>query len=581
MKIIKKIKDIQWNSIKIKVSLILIILILPLVSFLFYNSYYSIDVIQNQVAHSNKNLLSLYMQQVDTILEEVDKYLIRLAAFNIDFTIIQDFKNLDEYHLAITRLTNKINEDILAYSNLSSIFIYTHNKDLIEVYNNNSSYKERWDIREYIKNLANDNLVLDHLPPDWYQKKINNHYYLFRIMRFGDIYLGAWLNIEKLQVPLNLIKLGEKGASFFVTSNGIPMTKSDLIKETGIDIRFDFNDYYIAGEKNKYLIVKKESEKGDFSLMVLIPTEKILENLPYLKNITNIIIITILLLIPVSLWLLRRYIISPLGKIMRVMERVKTEGDLSERVDQKGLIIREFQIINSTFNNMMDTIQKLRIDVYEEKLAQKRFELQNLQLQVKPHFFLNTLNIIYSLSRTKKFDKIQEMIQLLVQYFRYMFKSSTDMVLLKDEVKHVENYIRIQQIRFPDSLNYKIEVCEDLLDIPVPPLIIQTFVENIIKHAVTLDDEIYFEVRIEKLEKVDKVAIIIRDNGEGFSAEQLLRLNSEENYNDDSGKHIGIYNVKQRLDLLYDGNASILFANDNNTGGAVVKMIIPIKKIGG
>jgi len=155
------------------------------------------------------------------------------------------------------------------------------------------------------------------------------------------------------------------------------------------------------------------------------------------------------------------------------------------------------------------------------------------------------------------------------------------MVLLKDEVKHVENYIRIQQIRFPDSLNYKIEVCEDLLDIPVPPLIIQTFVENIIKHAVTLDDEIYFEVRIEKLEKVDKVAIIIRDNGEGFSAEQLLRLNSEENYNDDSGKHIGIYNVKQRLDLLYDGNASILFANDNNTGGAVVKMIIPIKKIGG
>lgn len=579
MKIFQKIKRIPWNSIRVKVVIILIVLILPLVSLLLYNSYYSINVIQNQVAHSNKNLLALYMQQIDTSLLEIEKYLIRLSAFNDDLTIFEDFNNRDQYELAKIRLKNTISEDILNYSNLNSIFIYSmDNQDLLEIYNDQGSFTERENIRLYLEKLFEDNL---NFLNKWYHEKINGNYYLFRVLKFGDAYLGAWLDVEKLEVPLNLINLGEKGRSFFVTNQGVPMIKEDILGKYDITIEFNNQNYYISGKKDKFLIVTEESENGDFSLMALIPTEKILENLPYLQNLITIVVIITILLIPLSLLLVKISVIDPLNKILKVMEKVKKDGNLYERIENTDFISDEIQIINTTFNKMMDNIQRLRIDVYEEKLAKQKFELQNLQLQVKPHFFLNTLNIIYSLSKTKNYKKIQEIIQLLVHYFRYMFRSEMNMVLLKDEIKHVQNYIKIQQIRFPDALDYKIDVPEEILEISVPPLIIQTFTENIIKHAVTLDNRIYFEIKIEKMENEDKVRIIIKDNGTGFPEDLLLKLNSEADISNAYGEHIGIYNVKQRLHLLYGDNASILFENDKCTGGAVIKIILPYMNQGG
>ena len=78
--------------------------------------------------------------------------------------------------------------------------------------------------------------------------------------------------------------------------------------------------------------------------------------------------------------------------------------------------------MNSTFNNMLEEIDKLKSDVYEEKISRQKAELKHLQGQVNPHFYLNSLNIIYTLARTGELELLEEMCTCLIDYFRYMFQ---------------------------------------------------------------------------------------------------------------------------------------------------------------
>lgn len=79
--------------------------------------------------------------------------------------------------------------------------------------------------------------------------------------------------------------------------------------------------------------------------------------------------------------------------------------------------------MSGEFNRMADQIKKLKIDVYEEQLNKQRAELKHLQLQINPHFFLNSLNIIYSFTFTGQYDLIQKMSLYLMRYFAICLKA--------------------------------------------------------------------------------------------------------------------------------------------------------------
>jgi two-component system sensor histidine kinase YesM len=235
----------------------------------------------------------------------------------------------------------------------------------------------------------------------------------------------------------------------------------------------------------------------------------------------------------------------------------------------------EFQTVNDTFNNMIDQIHELKINIYEEKINRQKSELKHLQLQINPHFFLNSLNIIHTLARAKDFELIQEMTLCLIQYFRYMFRSNLTFVMLKDELQHVRNYIRIQELRFPESLSFQLEAPEFLLNTPVPPLIIHTFVENTIKYAVTLDDPVKLAVKIELMEN-NCIKITISDSGKGFKEDILKELKAGHSIIDEQGEHIGIWNVQRRIQLLYKDQAKITLAN-GKPKGALIEIILPLE----
>lgn len=570
-----KIPNIPWNSIRFKLVLGVLLVTVPLITLLIYNNFYSMQVVHDQVALSNRNLISLYMGQIDSQLKDADRNLISLLS-DFDLQLMNDPNTENEYQLAKHSVANKLASDVVLYKTVDAFFVYSKSRgDLLDVFNSTVPYAEREQVEQRLHQFLEGKPDLaENGGNRWIVWQIGQDYYTLRILQSDDLYIGAWVNAKTLLIPLHLIDLGKEGSALLVSEAGEMMVSTNPITDDQLDLTKDFSSYYRSGDKNNLLIVGEPSQIGDFSLVAVIPDQQILQNLPNLSRLILMISIASIGLVPISLYLLRRIVLVPLKRLIVVMKRINT-GNVNVRVETYPAS-DEIQMVNRTFNTMMTQIEELKINVYEEQINKQRAELQHLQLQINPHFFMNSLNILYNLAQVKNYELIQELTICLVRYFRFMFQSNLKFVLLREELQHVRNYIRIQELRFPKALSCSIDTVDFLEPFPVPPLVIQSLLENSIKHGMTLDKPLHIAVSIDLKETGTEpyVEIIVRDTGKGFSEHALAEIRSGNKVIDEEGEHIGLWNVHRRLQLLYDDQASISCYNDL-PHGAVVEIRIP------
>jgi two-component system sensor histidine kinase YesM len=568
----------RWpkQSLRIQLSISVLVMTLPLVGMLLYNNFYAIDVVRGQVADSYKNTLAFYMNQTDAGLSDIDSYMNTLAG-GPDVIALDLAVQEADYYMAKVYLYNKLSRDINLYPKLSSFFVYAADRrDYVDIPIGDMTYQESERYKEYMIDLVERQATPIGLGTKrWRHTAIDESHILLNIVKAGDVYLGAWIHTEQLLAPLQSLKLAEGGRTLLATDEGVPLTDLYHVKDQGIVLKSELDDYYLSGFDKRYLIVGKNSNRGNFSLFALIPDKSVLAKLPYLQQLVWLVTLAAIFFIPIGLFLMRRAILVPLGRVLIAMKKIRS-GDWGVRV-KKLEGSDEFVLLGNSFNAMMDEIQTLRINVYEEQLSKQKEELQRLQLQVNPHFFLNSLNIVYNLAKVKNYSLIMEMTLALIQFFRYLFRSNTSFVKLKDELEHTRNYLKIQSLRFPDKLTWNIDAPVYLSEIPIPPLIIQSFVENSIKHAVTLEEPAHIgvQIRFGDEESGSTMEIQITDTGRGFSLEVLEALQAGRSVENELGEHTGIWNVQRRLRLLYREASSIQFYNDPKAGGATVIMNLP------
>ena len=212
-------------------------------------------------------------------------------------------------------------------------------------------------------------------------------------------------------------------------------------------------------------------------------------------------------------------------------------------------------------------------------LLQFILALAVLQLQIRPRFFLNCLNTIYSMAQTQLYEEIMKMSMITSNYFRYIFQNTQDLVPVKNELEHIKNYMEIQKMRYGDTFSYEIHAEEGTENIRIPPILIQTFIENAIKHSNTFDEPIIIRTDIAWMtaggNSHENIQIQVMDTGCGFSEDILQSLNSAIPLEPQNGHRIGITNAIQRLNLLYgQGEAVITFSN-LPSGGACVTILLP------
>lgn len=568
-----------FKSLQFKLIVGFLIITMPVIMFLIYNNFYAIHVVRNQIAQSNENMVALHMGRIDYGLGTVDDYLYSMAAKDLDLLNLElsEKGNNQKYYFSKIRLNERIAKDVNDYKIIEGLFIYSaNNQELITAQNYNEANLSTEIIEQDIIQLFQNNEMHQETMDMWFSRQVNKEFLLFRIVKIGNVYLGAWTDTRRLMTPLDSVDIAGKGRAVLTTENFEPMDDANFFKKNNISLNYERSVYNLTGDHDDYLVVGAKSIKGNFSLVTVILDEKVLEKLPYLQKVIWFISFGLLVILPILYIFLRRTILLPLNRLIAAMQKVKN-GDLGTFIPQSHSSY-EFEVMNKTFNSMASEIKELKINVYEEQLNSQKAELKHLQLQINPHFFLNSLNIIYTLAQVKQYNLIQEMALCLVHYFRYMFRSNSDFVLLEEEIEHTQNYLKIQVMRFPDNLTYDISIPDDLKKCAVPPLLIQTFVENTIKHAVTMDGSIHISINVHLSElDPDHLQIRIHDTGKGFSEEILQQLQSEKGIYKEEGKHIGIWNVQRRLRLLYEKQATIAFSNSIE-GGANVDIQFPLQK---
>lgn len=204
-------------------------------------------------------------------------------------------------------------------------------------------------------------------------------------------------------------------------------------------------------------------------------------------------------------------------------------------------------------------MQEVMKSQYSLQLIEKQIEYSALQSQINPHFLYNTLEAIRSQALLNKQEEIALMTEKLARFFRYCISNREDVVTIRDEINNIRDYFFIQQYRFENrfSLDILYDESNDAFEKVIPKMTLQPIVENAIFHGLE-QKKGKGNVTIRVLQTVEKIYIIISDNGIGMSEEQVICMNQKLQNLMEKTNETGVYkrgialtNVNNRLKLYF------------------------------
>ena len=201
----------------------------------------------------------------------------------------------------------------------------------------------------------------------------------------------------------------------------------------------------------------------------------------------------------------------------------------------------------------------------ESQLA--KAQLDSLKMQLHPHFLFNTLHAVSAL-----IDDDPKRARKVIARLGELLRSTLDIaeqqtIPLEQEIGLTKLYLEIEQERFGDKLNVKIDIKDSDFDCMVPTLILQPLIENAIKHGIK-DAKKTAVIEIKASQTNKRINISVSDNGPGFPESDSIEIKDG----------IGLSNTKARLDQLYGKDHAFEISN-SKTGGALIQIDIPCKKI--
>lgn len=273
---------------------------------------------------------------------------------------------------------------------------------------------------------------------------------------------------------------------------------------------------------------------------------------------------------------LTQSLLAPLGILKRNVEKINMDTLLNQSVTMipnPKIQTQEIKILNNSFEQMYDTLQKSAREVLILKEKENDANYRALQAIVDPHFIYNSISAITAMAESGRTQDIASFSRNICEIIRYTSNRTINQVPLRDEIHFTKQYLDCMKLRFGDDLQYKIVIPELLFDTEVPRLCLQTFAENSIKHG--FGGELPLEILIQGNLDKDKWQISLSDNGIGFDEVDLEQLLTavKESIQQPSTKEtaiggIGIINVLLRMHLK--NKESFYYIENNISHGCTI-----------
>lgn len=305
---------------------------------------------------------------------------------------------------------------------------------------------------------------------------------------------------------------------------------------------------------------------------------KVLRNVHIQLGLLNMEMGLFWLEILVVIWLFYKRLFHPFTQFITGLEAAEKEEDFNKLSENN---ILELEDINRKFKILLHRLKDMRIALYEQEITKKQTELELLQEQVRPHFFLNCLSLVHSLADRDGSWEITELLEDLSGYIRYPFGPTANLKKISEEINHVKLYIQLQHKWYGDAFSCTIDVDEDLLDYFIPKLMLQTLVENSIQHNAIYEQqpvEVSLFMTKEIIENEIWLYCCVSDTGKGFSDSVMDAILHDREIFRDGRRHIGLSNLKERLKLIYGNDASFHLSNMADNYGAIVEVRIKLSR---
>ncbi|MDK8193548.1 histidine kinase [Paenibacillus sp. UMB7766-LJ446] len=553
-----------------KTVMLLVCLLVPILLLYTYANQANVDMIVEEKQQSSLNQFNYFSSQVDKNIEQLSLY---------GLTLLRDPSIL--HYRYMTESTSQYEKNS----------IYLDILDKLSLYQSTSRWKNDITIvlpqaelvlsTKTSRTVYNENMLKFPQPGQWQLDQGSFTYFFTDNYEWSakPVTTGVRTVMEINFDPMNIVamlddfKEAQGGDPFLFVPGNEPLLNRSADPELIQAIMEDMPINALGSEGNHQLEVGGKQYLVSYVLSkqlngIYVNPVVLDDLLTPMDKSRNMFITSILLLLVLSIGaalLLYRKVQVPIQRLMRGLQQIR-KGQLSTRipVDHSR---DEFAYLTQSFNHMAEQIQELIEKVYEERIRSREATLKHLQSQINPHFLYNCLFYIKNMTQLGNREAVIAMSLSLGDYYRYITRDENDMTTVEEEIRLLDNYLSIQQLR-TNRLSYEIAVPQELMQQHIPRLLIQPIVENAVIHGIEpMEGSGHIVVTgMAAQEKMDgrqytRYSLFVDNDGVTLTPEEIAGLERE--INEPMGEEIGTgtWNVHQRLVTRYGHSSGLHFAS--------------------
>ncbi|MBB3108142.1 two-component system sensor histidine kinase YesM [Paenibacillus phyllosphaerae] len=362
--------------------------------------------------------------------------------------------------------------------------------------------------------------------------------------------------------------LFNEGLDILGTSNGFHLSQEELA--TMLDGQSsdpigdrEWNEHLMIGKK-RMLFGVQDIPHTDMLVALLVPYEDILASS---NKSRNRIITIFLIVIPFALIISYFVAASATRRIRELISHIRKVKNGHFQLMPLPIVEDEIGELARNFNGMVSNISQLMEETYTLGQEVKNKELKALQAQINPHFLYNTLNLIKVMAIESSSGEISKIVDELAVFYRLSLSNGREIVTLENELKHIESYVSIQNMRYNGSFKLELEVSRELFTCQMPKILLQPIVENAILHGIMETEEESGTICIRARSDGENLCIVIEDDGIGMTEEKVKRLFTDPLTKEAGG--YGLRNIEERIRLSYGIQYGVQFVSEPGVGTKV------------